>query len=242
MSDVAITLRAVSKRFGAGAPVLDELDLSVREGEFLAVVGRSGTGKSTLLRLIAGLDEPDSGVVEAYGSVAFAFQEPRLVPWLTVAANVVLGLPRSTRAFAALAGVGLPDKGDAWPLQLSGGQAQRVSLARALVRSPRILLLDEPFGALDALTKLEMQKLVGALWQEQRWTAVMVTHDVDEAVRLADRVIVLGEGRIQRLVEVAGQGPREPEDPALAHLGRELLEALGVLASATVTTPASEGS
>ncbi|GAB6903284.1 ABC transporter ATP-binding protein [Kineosporia succinea] len=222
-----IEFSGVSKRFGP-LTVLDGLDLTVAEGEFVAVIGRSGTGKSTLLRIVAGLERPDGGRVEAPSEVAVAFQEPRLMPWLTVGANVTLGLREKGRAADALAEVGLSDKAGAWPLQLSGGQAQRASLARALTREPRVLLLDEPFGALDALTKLEMQSLVGRLWRDHGWTVIMVTHDVDEAVRLADRVIVLGEGRIQLELHVPGRGPRRPDDPALAGPGQELLRALGV--------------
>ncbi|GAA3640312.1 aliphatic sulfonates ABC transporter ATP-binding protein [Kineosporia mesophila] len=222
-----ITFSGVSKRFG-GTVVLDGLDLTVAEGEFVAVIGRSGTGKSTLLRIVAGLEQPDDGTVESPDEVAVAFQEPRLMPWLKVGDNVALGLRDQARAVQALAEVGLEDKAGAWPLQLSGGQAQRASLARALARRPRVLLLDEPFGALDALTKLEMQSLVGGLWRDHGWTVVMVTHDVDEAVRLADRVIVLGDGSIKLELTVPGRGPRRPDDPALAGLGQELLAALGV--------------
>ncbi|MBT0769978.1 ABC transporter ATP-binding protein [Kineosporia sp. J2-2] len=224
-----MSFEGVSKRYGSTV-VLDGLDLRVAQGEFVAVIGRSGTGKSTLLRIVAGLEKPDSGTVSVPEGVAVAFQEPRLLPWLGVGANVALGLPASQRdrAVRALAEVGLEDRAGAWPLELSGGQAQRASLARALVREPRVLLLDEPFGALDALTRLEMQSLVGRLWRDHGWTVVMVTHDVDEAVRLADRVIVLGEGSIRLELEVPGKGPRRAEDPQLAGLGRQLLGALGV--------------
>ncbi|GAB3278034.1 ABC transporter ATP-binding protein [Kineosporia babensis] len=222
-----IRFSQVSKRYGATV-VLDGLDLDVGQGEFVAVIGRSGTGKSTLLRIVAGLEKPDQGTISSPDAVAVAFQEPRLMPWLTVGANVALGLREKSRATAALAEVGLQDKAEAWPLQLSGGQAQRASLARALTREPQVLLLDEPFGALDALTKLEMQALVGRLWRDHGWTVVMVTHDVDEAVRLADRVIVLGDGQIKLELPVPGRGPRRPDDPDLAGLGQELLKALGV--------------
>ncbi|MDR6174895.1 sulfonate transport system ATP-binding protein [Nocardioides zeae] len=227
----AISFAGVHRRFGA-TTVLDGVDLEVDPGEFVAVVGRSGTGKSTLLRLVAGLDRPDAGTVRATGAVAVAFQEPRLMPWLPVRTNVTLGLGRGRRGDArtALEEVGLGERGNAWPLELSGGQAQRVSLARALVRRPDVLLLDEPFGALDALTRLEMQRLVGGLWRSHGFTAVMVTHDVDEAVRLADRVIVLGGGRIEDELRVPGRGPRTPDDPALAPFATRLLGALGALA------------
>ncbi len=225
-----IGFTSVSKRFG-DTVVLRDLDLTVETGELLAVIGRSGTGKSTLLRIVAGLDRADSGTVRADGELAVAFQEPRLVPWLRVHDNVTLGLKGATRqtAAAALAEVGLEDKLDAWPLELSGGQAQRVSLARALVHEPSIMLLDEPFGALDALTKIEMQNLVGRLWRDHGWTTVLVTHDVDEAVRLADRVIVLGEGGLTHEIRVPGHGPRDRDDPSLAPIAADLLRALGVI-------------
>lgn len=225
-----IRLERISKAYG-GTAVLREVDLDIAEGSFVAVVGKSGSGKSTLLRIIAGLEKAGSGRIETTDRLAVAFQEARLLPWLSVADNVSFGLEgRSRRQIAldALAEVGLRQKADAWPLTLSGGQAQRVSLARALVRKPELLLLDEPFGALDALTKLDMQNLVGELWRTHGWTVVMVTHDVDEAVRLADRVVVLGDGVVQDIVTVPGSGPRDPDDPALAPLAGRLLRLLGV--------------
>ncbi|MFT4044318.1 MAG: ABC transporter ATP-binding protein [Gordonia sp. (in: high G+C Gram-positive bacteria)] len=192
-----VTLEGVHKQFG-GTPVLHGVDLALHDGEFLSVTGRSGSGKSTLLRLIIGLDAPTSGTVRTHGRVAVGFQEPRLLPWLTVARNVGFGLPRGSEAdvAAALREVQLDHKADAWPVSLSGGQAQRVSLARAIVHRPRLLILDEPFGALDALTRLEMRGLVARLRAEYGWSIVMVTHDVSEAVALSDRVVVLREGRI----------------------------------------------
>lgn len=212
-------------------PVLDGLNLEIPHGQFLATVGRSGSGKSTLLRLLAGLDRPDAGTISADDRLAVAFQEPRLLPWLTVAGNVGFGLPRAGRAETvgrALSEVGLSDRSRAWPLTLSGGQAQRASLARAVVRDPQLVLLDEPFGALDALTRIEAQNLVARLAAEHDWTVVMVTHDVTEALRLADRVVVLGEGRIIADVDVPGDGPRAIAFDGEAELAACILGHLGV--------------
>ena len=190
-----------------GTPVLRGVTLAVRPGEFVSLVGRSGCGKSTLLRVAAGLLAPDGGRVAATDAAAFGFQDSRLVPWMRVWDNVTLGLgggraARRGLAARALATVGLADHADAWPAELSGGQAQRVSLARALVRRPRLLLLDEPFGALDALTRLDMQDLLADLKRRERWGALMVTHDIAEAVRLSDRICVLRDGVIAADVPV----------------------------------------
>lgn len=230
MNPARVVLRGVHRAFGT-RQVLCGVDLDIDAGEFLAVVGRSGTGKSTLLRLLAQLDRPDAGRIEAGGRCAMAFQAPHLLPWLTVERNVGLGLPKNGRAAAvagALADVDLAEWARAWPLTLSGGQAQRASLARALVRRPELMLLDEPFGALDALTRLDMQSLVARLAAESGWTVVMVTHDVGEALRLADRVVVLDEGRIAMQVPVPGRRPRPIGFPGEAELSRILLERLGV--------------
>jgi sulfonate transport system ATP-binding protein len=179
--------------------VLDRLDLTVHRGEFVALLGRSGTGKSTLLRVLAGLDSDIDGVREVTGRISMAFQQPRLLPWRRVWRNVTLGLdvpnPREV-AISALTEVQLAARADVWPRTLSGGEAQRVSLARALVREPDLLLLDEPFGSLDALTRRSMHRLVRELWQRHQPGMLLVTHDVDEALALADRVLVLAEGRI----------------------------------------------
>jgi len=192
-------VRGLTKRFGDRV-VLSDLDLSIATGEFVALLGRSGSGKSTLLRVLAGLDAQVDGSAAVRGTVSVAFQQPRLLPWRRVWRNVVLGLPgRSadrTLAEQALAEVRLSDHADAWPRTLSGGEAQRLSLARALVREPDLLLLDEPFAALDALTRLAMHRLVEQLWQRHRPGVLLVTHDVDEALLLADRVLVLDGGRI----------------------------------------------
>ncbi|RJO78382.1 ABC transporter ATP-binding protein [Nocardia panacis] len=212
-----------------GRRVLDGLDLDIAPGEFVALLGRSGSGKSTLLRALAGLDHAATGTVTTRGTTAVAFQEPRLVPWKRVAANVRLGLDHpepKAAALAALAEVGLADRADAWPSTLSGGEAQRVSLARALVRAPDLLLLDEPFGALDALTRITIHRLVIRLWQRRGPGVLLVTHDVDEALRLADRVLVLGAGRIAHETRVELPRPRRTD--LLHPLRTRLLAELGV--------------
>jgi sulfonate transport system ATP-binding protein len=228
-------MRAVGRAFGA-TRVLDQLDLDIVPGEFVALIGRSGSGKSTLLRALAGLDREVTGELAVAGPVAVAFQEPRLVPWKRVWANVALGLrvddPRSV-ARAALDEVGLSARGDAWPLTLSGGEAQRASLARALVREPRLLLLDEPFSALDALTRITMHRLVLDLWARHRPAVLLVTHDVDEALALADRVLVLGDGRIAHSSAINVPRPRDRDHPDLVALRLRLLTELGVPADST---------
>ncbi|SDG30454.1 sulfonate transport system ATP-binding protein [Sinosporangium album] len=225
----AVRLRGVRRVFGERA-VLDGVDLSLAPGEFVALLGASGTGKTTLLRILAGLDGADEGDVLVPEVRTVVFQEPRLIPSKRVLDNVVLGLPRSARASgpAALAEVGLAGHARAWPATLSGGEAQRVALARALVREPGLLLLDEPFAALDALTRLRMQDLVAELCRTHRPAVLLVTHDVDEAIRLADRVIVLTAGTLSTDVRVALDHPRERTDPEFAALRRRLLEDLGV--------------
>lgn len=221
-----VTLRALSRRYGERT-VLDDIDLAIAPGEFVAVVGRSGCGKSTLLRLIAGLETPDDGKVEVEageGATRLMFQEARLLPWKSVLDNVALGLPDgAARAQEALATVGLASRARDWPAVLSGGQRQRVALARALVHAPRLLLLDEPLGALDALTRIEMQRLIERLWRRQGFTAVLVTHDVQEALVLADRVLVVDGGRIAHDLPVALPRPRERGSADFARLERELL-------------------
>ncbi len=228
-SNVLELASRVCRSFG-GQRVLDDLDLTVEEGEVVALLGRSGSGKSTLLRLLAGLDKPDAGRVEVPDGVAVVFQEARLFPWLSVLDNVTIGLPHASRpaALDALAEVGLADKSQAWPLTLSGGEAQRVALARALVRAPRLMLFDEPFGALDALTRISMHQLVVKIWERHTTTVVLVTHDVDEAVVLADRVLVLREGRIAHELQVRRDHDGSvPGAELLAHRA-DLLAYLGV--------------
>ncbi len=193
----AVRLRGVQKRFGDRV-ILDGIDLDIRRGEFVALLGASGSGKTTLLRMLAGLESVDGGELLVPPARTVVFQEPRLFPSQRVLANVTIGLGGAAVADAArrtLAEVGLAAHERAWPLTLSGGEAQRVALARALVRSPELLLLDEPFAALDALTRLKMQDLVGDLCRRHGPAVLLVTHDVDEALRLADRIIVLREGR-----------------------------------------------
>ena len=234
---LGLRLAGLGKRFGERS-VLDDIDLDVRPGEFVAIVGRSGCGKSTLLRLLAGLETPSSGEVRLGSEtspanrddVRIMFQEARLLPWRTVLQNVQLGLEAgdaSARAREALAHVGLADRAGDWPAVLSGGQRQRVALARALVHRPRLLLLDEPLGALDALTRIEMQRLIESVWRELRFTAVLVTHDVAEAVALADRVLLVEDGRITLDEPVALARPRAHGAPAFAELeGRVLARVL----------------
>jgi sulfonate transport system ATP-binding protein len=214
-----ISLRGVSKGFGDRG-VLHDVDLQIAPGEFVAVVGRSGSGKSTLLRLLAGLDTPDAGTVLLGGkapaaqgnAVRIMFQDGRLLPWRRVIDNVALGVPRADRgrAEAALAATGLADRAREWPRVLSGGQKQRVALARALATQPKLILLDEPLGALDALTRLEMQRLIENIWQQAGFTAVLVTHDVAEAALLADRVVLIEHGRIALDLRIDLPRPREP--------------------------------
>ncbi|MFE0170808.1 ABC transporter ATP-binding protein [Streptomyces sp. NPDC059002] len=225
----AVHVAGLRRVFGERA-VLDGLDLTIGRGEFVALLGASGSGKTTLLRILGALDRADGGDVLVPESRTIVFQEPRLVPSKRVLANVTVALPRgrAERGRGALAEVGLEGHADAWPATLSGGEAQRVALARALVREPELLLLDEPFAALDALTRLRMQDLVGELCRVHRPAVLLVTHDVEEAVRLADRVCVLRDGRLVTDETVTADRPRDPGDPAFAALRRRLLNDLGV--------------
>ena len=227
----AVVLRDVRRRFGSRV-VLDGIDLDIGRDEFVALLGRSGSGKSTLLRALAGLDPDYEGSVQVPAARSVVFQEPRLLPWRRVLQNVVLGLPRGARArrqgAAALTEVGLSDHVGAWPATLSGGEAQRVALARALVREPALLLLDEPFGALDALTRLRMHRLLQDLCARHAPAVLLVTHDVDEAISLADRILVLDGGRITVDRRVELDRPRERTDPRTEALRAELLVSLGV--------------
>ncbi|MFF7952107.1 ABC transporter ATP-binding protein [Streptomyces griseorubiginosus] len=226
----AVRVEGLTRSFD-GRPVIDDLRLDVRPGEFVALLGRSGCGKSTLLRILAGLDRDIEGTVLVPRRKAVAFQAPRLMPWKKVWRNVLLGLPgKPARAVAdqALEEVGLTHRSDAWPKTLSGGEAQRASLARALVREPDLLLLDEPFGALDALTRIKAQRLVGELWERRGCAVLLVTHDVEEAVLLADRVLVMDEGVIAHEREIDLDRPRDIADPRFAEIRGQLLERLGV--------------
>jgi sulfonate transport system ATP-binding protein len=225
-----VRVEGLSRSFG-GRPVIDDLDLALRPGEFTALLGRSGCGKSTLLRVLAGLDREIEGTVLVPRRRAVAFQAPRLMPWKRVWRNVLLGLPgRPERAVAesALEEVGLSHRSGAWPKTLSGGEAQRASLARALVREPDLLLLDEPFGALDALTRIKAQRLVAELWQRRGCAVLLVTHDVEEALLLADRALVMRDGVIAYDTPVDLPRPRDPGDPGFTALRTRLLAELGV--------------
>jgi len=223
----------LTKAFGERR-VIDGLDLDIRPGEFVVLLGRSGCGKSTLLRVLAGLDADIDGVVTVPRKHSVAFQAPRLMPWKRVWRNVVLGLPGrpdQTLALEYLDEVGLTERADVWPKTLSGGEAQRVSLARALVREPDLLLLDEPFGALDALTRVKAQQLVAQLWLKHACAVLLVTHDVEEALLLADRVLVMDSGVIAYESAVDLPRPRDVGDPDFVRLRAELLDRLGVEAT-----------
>ena len=229
--DIAVSLQGVEKRFGERT-VLQNLDFAIERGSFVSIVGRSGCGKSTLLRLIAGLDDATRGVVQRHAAsagtglqVRIMFQDARLLPWKSVLDNVMIGLPRSARdeARATLAEVGLSERENDWPSRLSGGQRQRVALARALVHRPDLLLLDEPLGALDALTRIEMQGLIEKLWREHGFTALLVTHDVQEAVSLGDRIVLIEAGRIMLDAGVPLQRPRTRTAPGFAELEEQVL-------------------
>lgn len=219
------------RRVFSGRAVLDGIDLEIHASSFIAVLGPSGTGKTTLLRLLSGLDRPDGGVVRVARARSMVFQEPRLVLAKRVWQNVVLGRTDAAsrrEALAALEEVGLATHVQAWPRTLSGGEAQRVALARALVREPKLLLLDEPFAALDALTRIRMQSLVNQLWARHHPAVVLVTHDVDEAISLADRVLVLSNGRINLDLPVDLPKPRDRSAPGFSALRANLLRELGV--------------
>jgi sulfonate transport system ATP-binding protein len=231
-SGARVAIRGLSKRY-VKRDVLRKANLEIAPGEFVAIVGRSGCGKSTLLRLVAGLEFPTQGSVQIDGTgcgglredARIMFQDSRLLPWRRVWDNVALGLPpeRRPHALEMLKQVGLADRAGEWPSRLSGGQRQRVALARALVHHPRLLLLDEPLGALDALTRIEMQQLIEALWRRHGFTAVLVTHDVQEAVSLADRVVLIEDGHIAMDLRVALPRPRSHGDAAFAALEDRIL-------------------
>jgi sulfonate transport system ATP-binding protein len=230
MSAAMVNVRGLSRRFGTTL-ALDNVDLTLQSGEFVALLGRSGSGKSTLLRTLAGLDAPTAGVVQVPNERMVVFQEPRLLPWKTATQNVALGLKgRGARdqARAALAEVGLEHRLDAFPGTLSGGEAQRTALARALVRDPKLLLLDEPFAALDALTRMRMHGLIESLWKRHRLSVLLITHDVDEAILLADRALVIDRGRMIASVDIGLPRPRDLSQPGFFALRKRLLNAIGV--------------
>ncbi|QJR11634.1 Aliphatic sulfonates import ATP-binding protein SsuB [Usitatibacter rugosus] len=229
---IALHVEGLDKSYGT-RQVLRGLSLAIEPGAFVAIVGRSGCGKSTLLRAIAGLENAERGTIAFDGrernglhpDARIMYQEPRLLPWKRVIDNVALGLERGAREDArrVLAQVGLADRADEWPAVLSGGQRQRVALARALVHRPRLLLLDEPLGALDALTRIEMQGLIESLWREAGFTAVLVTHDVGEAVALADRVVLIEDGAVTFDEDVGLPRPRTRGSAVFARLEEAVL-------------------
>jgi sulfonate transport system ATP-binding protein len=240
-TELAASLRGLRKNFGQ-QQVLCGIDLDLYAGEFVAIVGRSGCGKSTLLRLLVGLEQPSGGDIRfgdgidarsQSGSIRIMFQEPRLLPWASVLENVEVGSGRQLspkdareRAVATLGEVGLEERRGDWPSVLSGGQKQRVALARALVSNPRLLAFDEPLGALDALTRISMQRLIERVWLDQHFTAVMVTHDVAEAVTLPDRVLMIEDGEITLDHRIELPRPRERGSPEVAALEGRILREL----------------
>jgi sulfonate transport system ATP-binding protein len=237
-----LVLDRVGKTYPNGVHALDRFSAEIRQGEIVAIIGGSGCGKSTLLRAVAGLDRATAGAVvlddiaisAPHEKIGIIFQEPRLLPWLSVADNIGFGLSdapatvRREKVARALARVGLADKADAWPRELSGGQAQRVAIARALVPRPEVLLLDEPFSALDAFTRRDLQDHLLDLWADTRPTLVLVTHDVDEAVVLADRVIVMRPrpGRKFEEIIINLARPRDRNSPLSDNFKRRVLTAL----------------
>jgi len=251
-----LTLDRLSKTYADGTKALANIVLSVREAEIVALIGGSGCGKTTLLRLVAGLDQASSGAIrldgelirEPHPAVGIVFQEPRLLPWLTVADNVGFGLEgipsneRKARIDYALHKVGLVEHATRWPRELSGGQQQRVAIARAFVTHPRVLLLDEPFSALDAFTRASLHEHLLDLWQETRPTVLLVTHDVQEAVMLADRVVVMQPrpGRVFDELTLGLARPRGPGSPAFEGAARRVLSALDQSLKQTYQTPRRE--
>jgi len=232
---VDVRISHVAKLFGSKS-VLTDVNLEIRPGEFVAIVGHSGCGKSTLLRLISGLDSPSRGSILVDGQpvtrqlpeARIMFQDARLLPWRRVLENVGIGQRGDWKpaALEALERVGLADRAGDWPSVLSGGQRQRVALARALVSRPKLLLLDEPLGALDALTRLDMQRLVEQVWSQQKFTAILVTHDVGEAVALADWVVVLERGAVPLIQRIEQRRPRVRGDASLSEIEGEILARL----------------
>ena len=247
-----LALERVGKTYPNGLRALDGVSLGVEPGEIVAVIGGSGCGKSTLLRAISGLDTPSQGqvvldgapVTKPHEKIGIIFQEPRLLPWLCVADNVGFGIEdrpkqeRAERVAHALDRVGLTDKARVWPRELSGGQAQRVAIARALVPRPQVLLLDEPFSALDAFTRVDLQDHLLNLWNEFKPTLVMVTHDVEEAIALADRIVVMRPhpGRIADEIDIDLPRPRDRQSAAFDFAKRRVLAALDRSLDRTVTT------
>ena len=232
--DLAVNLRGATKSFSSASnfSILDGIDFKIATGEFVALVGKSGSGKTTLLRILAGLESATSGDVIVPKARTVVFQEPRLIQSMRVWENVVIGIKdiQDLRALAnaSLAEVGLENLAENWPAKLSGGEAQRVALARALCRRPKLLLLDEPFGALDALTRLNMQQVVRTLCSRYKPAVLLVTHDVDEALALADRVLVLSNSKIALEVQIEAERPRKMGTGNLLEFRNILLRSLGV--------------
>ncbi len=247
---VDLKVLGLNKSFGTKS-VLQDLNLEIRPGEFVAIVGRSGCGKSTLLRLVSGLERPTKGSILVNGepvrqlnpAVRIMFQDARLLLWKRVLQNVGLGLRGHwvPRAHLALEQVGLADRANDWIAVLSGGQRQRVALARALVSQPSLLLLDEPLGALDALTRIEMQRLIESIWQDQQFTTLLITHDVEEAVTLGDRVVLLETGQVALDLAVPLARPRHRGDPAFAALVEQILQRILQSDDALSRPPVPEG-
>ncbi len=251
-----LALANVGKTYPNGVRALDGVTLAVTPGEIVAIVGGSGCGKSTLLRVVSGLDHPSLGVVTLDGDTIMAphekigmvFQEPRLLPWLSVADNVGFGLEhlpkaeRNARVKAQLERVGLADKATVWPRELSGGQAQRAAIARAFVTRPEVLLLDEPFSALDAFTRVDLQDHLLDVWADSKPTLVIVTHDVDEAIVLADRVIVMRSrpGRLYEEIVTDLARPRDRQSAAFDFAKRRVLAALDRSLDRTIVTDSGE--
>ncbi len=237
-----LSLDHIGKTYPNGVHALEGVTLAVAPGEIVAIVGGSGCGKSTMLRAVSGLDRPTQGTItldgeaitQPHAKIGIIFQEPRLLPWLTVAGNVGFGLAdlpkgeRAQRVAQALARVGLAEKAGVWPRELSGGQAQRVAIARALVPRPEVLLLDEPFSALDAFTRTDLQDHLLALWADLKPTLIVVTHDVEEAIVLADRVIVMRPrpGRLYEEIDADLPRPRDRQSAAFDFVKRRVLAAL----------------
>jgi sulfonate transport system ATP-binding protein len=227
----AVEVRHLTRRFGE-VTILDNVELDIAQGEFVALLGKSGSGKSTFLRALAGLDYDvvGDGELRVPEKLSVVFQDARLLPWRNVIQNVTLGLGAAGQEAGrkALGEVGLAGRETAWPIQLSGGEQQRVALARSLVREPALLLADEPFGALDALTRLKMHDLLRELCARHRPAVLLVTHDVDEAISLADRILVLDQGRFVEDLKVGIEGRRSHGDPRFGAIRQQLLSRLGV--------------